>query len=205
MRAWLRLHTIPWLIALVFASGALQGEDLPRKQAGDSAEETLLFDQFGEFRPDVDLEAGVLADPPPLDVEKERAAYQRAQAKELRWQKLGKSGVLAQVEVERATLQAARARARYEQARVAQQQAALAKLRDLSRGLPSDNIAAAESALQTAQTIAGEAAASLQRTELLLAEANVERQRRLLKLGAGSRHLLERAEAALTQLRTAAP
>lgn len=141
---------------------------------------------------------------PAPSVEQAKAAVDQAERKEQRWQKLFKSGVVAKVEVERATLQVARLRAKLERARVAEQESALAELR-AKTGTSPDVVASAESALQTAKTILGEAEAALRRTELMLAEVNVERQRQLLKMGAGSKAVLQRAEAALAQLRQAAP
>ena len=52
-----------------------------------------------------------------------------------------------------------------------------------------------------AQAMVAEAETALQRTELLLAEANVDRQRRLIALGAGSKSQLQRAESALSLLK----
>ncbi len=146
----------------------------------------------------------LLATEPPADVERAKTAYERARSKEQRWQRLCKAGVLAQVEVERVTLQVARSRVSLERARVAQQEGALAELRQRAGGAPPDTISAAESALETARTMLAEAVTSLKRTELLFAEANVDRQRRLLKMGAGSKTMLQRAEAVLAQLKTPA-
>lgn len=147
----------------------------------------------------------LLATEPPADLERAQTTYERARSKEQRWQRLCKAGVLAQVEVERVTLQVARSRVSLERARVAQQEAALAELRGRAGGAPPDFIGAAESALETARTLLAEAATAQRRTELLFAETNVDRQRRLLKLGAGSKTMLQRAEAVLAQLKVPGP
>lgn len=135
------------------------------------------------------------------NVGKAQTDYEQAKRKEERWQKLFKSGVLAKVEAERAVLQAARARVRFELARVAQQEAELADLRTRAKNgsLPAETLSAAEAALETARTMSAEADGALKRTELLIAEANVDRQRRLIALGAGSKTQLKRAESALLQ------
>ncbi len=147
----------------------------------------------------------LLAAEPVVDVDRAKTAYERARSKEQRWQKLCKAGVLSQVEVERVTLQVARSRVSLERARIAQQDAALTELRERKGGAVADSIGAAESALETARAMLAEAETSLQRTELLFAETNVDRQRRLLKMGAGSKSMLQRAEAVLAKLKAPAP
>jgi multidrug resistance efflux pump len=182
--------------------------DLPRRQPGESPDggATLFRSEMGDVLPGKELPTFTLLPPEPvLDVERARADLERAQRKEQRWEKLFKSGVLARVEAEACVLATARARARYENVRVADQQRALEELRQRAAGgqVTTDAVQAAESALQTARTMASEAGAALRRTELLLAEANVDRQRRLIALGAGSKGQLQRAESTLAQLQRA--
>ena len=188
------------------ASGA--ENDLPRRQPGEPADgEAMLFRQEpGEVLPGKELPIFELPPAPPIDVDRAKAELERAQRKEQRWQKLCKSGVLARVEAEACVLATARARARYEQARVADQGRVLDELRKrVAAGqLSADVVSSAESALRTAQAMSAQTEAALQRTQLLLAETNVDRQRRLLALGAGSKTQLQRAESALLQLRGAA-
>ena len=194
---------------LALAGGALAAEnDLPKRQAGEPADGgTALFPKdIGDVLPGKELPVfETLAPEPEINVDRAKAAFERAQRKEQRWQKLVKSGVLSRVEAEASVLATARARARYERARVTAQQRALEELKSRAAGgqLSADTVSAAESALQTAQTMAADAEANLRRTELLLAETNVERQRRLLVLGAGSKTQLKRAESALLQLKGA--
>jgi len=197
--------------AFVILCGPLRAaeNELPKQAAkpGEPAAQELFRHEGGDVLfPGMNLsDATFLGRIETPSVERAQTTFEQAQRKEQRWQKLGKAGVLAQVEVERATLQTARARARLGQARVAQQQTELTALKARTEPVPAETIAAAESAIVTARTMAAEAGDSLRRTELLLAEANVDRQRRLLKMGAGSKSGLQRAEATLTQLRTPAP
>jgi multidrug resistance efflux pump len=143
---------------------------------------------------------------PVLDLQKAKAALENAKRKQQRWQQLARRGVLSKVEAESTELQVARATARYEQARVAQQRRELEALRkraaagELSAGL----VQAAEAALASSTALAAEAAASLKRTQVLLAETNVQRQRQLHAAGLGSRNQLQRAEATLRQLQATA-
>lgn len=181
--------------------------DLPRRQAGEPQEggAALFPKDISDVLPGKELpNFELLAPEPALDVERAKSALDRAQSKEQRWQKLVKAGVLAKVEAEGCVLATARARVRYEKARVGAQQKALDELRARVTGgqLTPDAVSAAEAALKTAEAMATEAETSLQRTELLLAETNVDRQRRLLTLGAGSKTQLKRAESALLQLKS---
>lgn len=192
---------------LALAVSALSAEnDLPKHQAGEVAESSaaLFPKDIGDVLPGKELPVfELLAPEPEVDVEKARTTFERAQKKEQRWQKLAKSGVLSRAEAETSVLATARARARYERARVNAQQRALEEMKSRVAGgqLSVDVVTSAESALKTAETMAADAEANLRRTELLLAETNVERQRRLLTLGAGSKTQLKRAESALLQLK----
>ena len=198
------------LLALLALSGGASGaeDDLPRRQPGASADggAALFRSEPGDVLPGKELPSFALPPEPALDVERAKAELERAQRKEQRWQKLFQAGVLARVEAEATVLATARARAKYAEARVAEQQRALEDLRRRagSGQLSADAVSAAESALHTAQAMAAEAEAVLRRTQLLLAETNVDRQRRLLTLGAGSKSQLERAESTLAQLQGAA-
>ena len=206
------MNARPCLFLVAFAalsSGTLEGEnDLPRKQAGDSPEPTaaLFPKDIGDVLPGKELPTFELLPPDAaLSAEQAKADFERAQRKEQRWEKLFKSGVVAKVEAEACVLATALARARWEKARVADQQHVLDELRQRGAGgqLNAETVKSAESALQTAQAISVEADAALRRTELLLAETNVDRQRRLFVLGAGSKTQLKRAEEKLSQLQSA--
>lgn len=195
-------------VALAIGGSARGAEnDLPR-QGGDrpTSADALFPKGIGDVLPGKELPTFELMPPDPaIDVPRAKADLDRAQRKEQRWEKLFKSGVLARVEAEACVLATARARAGYEKARVAEQQRALEEMRQRVAGgqLTADAVQAAESALQTAQMMSAEADTSLRRTELLLAEANVERQRRLVALGVGAKSQLQRAESALSQLQRA--
>ncbi|MEA3211442.1 MAG: hypothetical protein QOE70_4499 [Chthoniobacter sp.] len=206
----MRVHS--WFLILTLAAGAcLAGaadNDLPKRREGDAAEidEKLFLNDLGDALPRAGRSEDLLAPEPALDVEAARSDFERAQRKELRWQKLAKAGVLAVVEVETCTLQTARARVKFEVAQAAQKQREFESLRTRASGgqIPADALAAAEAAWKTAQAAAAEANESLQRLQLVQAEANLDRQRRLLAAGAGSRNQLERAKSLLLQLQAAA-
>ena len=127
----------PGFLAVLIAAGLsapAAERDLP-KQAGKGGEieaAELFRGESGDVLfPNAKLSDTdfLLATEPPADLERAQTTYERARSKEQRWQRLCKAGVLAQVEVERVTLQVARSRVSLERARVAQQEAALAELR----------------------------------------------------------------------------
>ena len=197
------------LIAVFAFGGTLLAveNDLPKRQPGEPADggAALFPSDLSDVLPGKQLPTlEQLAPERAVDTDRAKTDLERAQRKEQRWQKLAAAGVLAKVEAEACVLATARARVRYETARVADQQRALDALRERATAgqVGADVVKAAESALQTAQTMAAEAETTLRRTELLLAETNVERQRRLLTMGAGSKSQLKRAESALLQLKS---
>lgn len=193
-----------WLAALACATSALAAEDaLPERKA----------DEPFDFEPSLQLtDVGQPADPvsgaaeAPIDVEKAKKALDRAKSKQERWQQLAKRGVLSKAEAETAQLQATRAASKYSQARVAQQKQEVESLRKraASGTVSTDLLQAAESALATTIALAVESDASLKRTQVLLAESNLQRQRQLQSAGIGSRSQLRRAESLLQQLEVTA-
>ncbi|HEX8296477.1 MAG TPA: hypothetical protein VF593_09270, partial [Chthoniobacteraceae bacterium] len=178
-------------------------EALPKREAQESpTDRPALFLQNLEI-PLSSSEIEEIPHTPNPDVARAQKSFDRAVRKQERWQQLARKGVLAVVEAESAVLQAAVARAKLEQTRVAQQQLELTALRErLAKGeVSADTIAAAESALRTGQAMAAEAASGLQRTRLLLAEANLDRQRRLASAGVGSKAQVKRGEQAVKRLK----
>jgi multidrug resistance efflux pump len=201
------------LLALGLTAWAAE-DDLPKQGKTEAVEAGApLFrnEAGGDMIPGTNVPDFELlpADPPEpvLDVERAKADYERAQRKQVRWQKLVKAGVLAQVEAENAVVQTAKARVKYEKARVAEQQRALEELREKVKAGQAavDAVTSAESALATARAMSGEAEQALKQTLLLYAESNVDRQRRLIAMGSGSRSQLRRAEDNLSLLKAPAP
>ncbi len=205
----MRWRSVLSIFAMLCAIAAPAEDALPARAVGEKPEsEPKLFlndlpDTLSAAE-DLDLTELATSD---ADVERAKADYDRAQRKQQRWQRLAKAGVLAQVEAEAASLQAAQALAKYGRARVLNQKQAIEALRPrvASGQLTPDALAAAESALRTAQEMAAESEAALKRTQLLQAEANVERQRRLAAAGIGSKRQLQRAQTTLQQLQGEKP
>ena len=86
------------------------------------------------------------------------------------------------------------------QAEVEQQRARFAK-----GETSKDTLETAETSLRNAQQLAAEAEAFFKKRRLEIAQANLERQQRLLALGAGSKSLVQEAAAALAKLRETTP
>jgi membrane fusion protein (multidrug efflux system) len=189
-------------IALLMLGHARGADDLPERSPG----ERLDFEpslQLTDIEPEP---AGAASSAPPIDLARAKATLDNARRKQQRWQQLARRGVLSKAEVESSELQVARAAAKYEAARVRQQQEELEALRKRAAAgeVAVEAVQSAEAALQTATAHAAEAAASLRRTELMLAETNAQRQRQLHAAGIGSRNQLRRAEELLQKLRAAA-
>ncbi|HEV7869018.1 MAG TPA: hypothetical protein VGO90_15125 [Chthoniobacteraceae bacterium] len=196
------------LVLLLLACGpAAAQNELPQRGKGEAPEPEpkLFLRDLADVLPDTDFEKALAARVPAVDVRRAQTELERAERKQQRWQQLAKAGVLAKAEAEAAVLQAARARAKFERARAAEQERELEALRQRGAAgqITPDAVAAAESALKSAQAMAAEAAEGLHRTELLLAQVNLDRQRRLLAAGAGSKNQLRRAEVSLQKLQPA--
>jgi multidrug resistance efflux pump len=138
----------------------------------------------------------------PIEEEKARQSAEAAQRKAKRWQQLQKSGVVSKVEAECAAVQANRATLRYQQGRVATLRAQIQRLQQrAAKGEPTaEMIISAQSALRTAMQLTAEAGAIVKRTDLEFAKGNLERQRRLLAIGLGSKNQVKKAEESVRQL-----
>ncbi len=140
----------------------------------------------------------------PLDVTRAQTNYDRAKRKEERWQKLRQAGILSQVELERANRQAAEAALKLQQARVAHWKTEVEQLRArvAKNGTSRDLLETAETSLRNAERLANEAEAFFNRRQLEIAQANLDRQQRMLALGIGSKSQVQAATAALEKLRS---
>jgi multidrug resistance efflux pump len=184
------------------ASAAPEPDDLPKREAGEG----LDFEpglQLLEIDPGTPVEGAPEA--APVDLEKAKASLENAKRKRERWQQLAKRGILSKAEAEFTELQVARAAAKYGQARLAQQKSEVEALRKRAAAWPAlaGDGAGRGSGLATTIALAAESNAALKRTQIMLAETNVHRQRQLQAAGIGSRAQLQQAEAVLKQLRGA--
>lgn len=179
------------LIGLSLVASLPAEDPLPRRDPHEAL----------DFEPNLQLynvpEEPGQAQPPDL-TRAERNA-ERARQKEERWKTLRRSGVVSEVEAERASRQAAEAIYKLSQARVLywQQQVELLRGRAAKGESARDLLVTAEGSLANAERLAAEAQMMFHRRSLVIAAANLERQQRLLALGIGSKAEVKRAAAEL--------
>jgi hypothetical protein len=178
-------------------------DDLPKHTPGETpdADSKLMLDDLPDLtmtEPLADASVPVST----VSVDQAKLELERARAKQQRWQKLAKAGVLSQVEAESTAIQVARALVKYQAALAAQATAQVAQLqaRRAKGEITAEQLAAAEAAQKSTAQLATDAAAGLQRQLRLSAEANLDRQRRLLAVGATTKSQVKRAEEKLAAL-----
>lgn len=179
------------LIAFLLVAWLRAEEALPRRDA----REPLDFEPSLQLY-DVTEEPGQMR---PRELDRAERDAERAREKEQRWKILQRRGVVSQAEAERASRQATEAIFKLAQARVRYWQVQVETLRSkVAKGESSrDLLVTAEASLGTAERLATEAETVFHRRSLEIAEANLERQQRLLALGIGSKAEVQRAAAAL--------
>lgn len=178
---------------------ACAAEDLPKREKGDRLdfEPELMLNDFAN----VPAASGVrTADE--AGVRAAEAEIERGKSTARRHERLVKAGLIARVEAERSALKVVRLNAELEQTRAlaAQEKVAQLRARVEAGELAATELAVAEAALSAAKETAQEAGAAWKCAERAAAELHLERQRKLLAAGAGSRVMVQRAEAALRKL-----
>ncbi len=182
-------------------SAMLHAQELPAKTAEDTGfdfEPKLMLQDV----PDTSDSAGAGAADPSASVEKAKARLDRARQKQARWEKLARAGVVSRSEAERCVVETSDAAARYEIARAAHAQAerdALAK-RVTAGEADQSLLEAADAALKSASDLAAESAGQSRQRRIEYARVSLDRQRRLLAVGATSRMQVQQAEATLRRL-----
>ena len=189
-----------FLVALAGVGVPLWAVDaLPSHVVGEAVEEEsrLMLDDLPSLTLVEDVEAIQAA-----SVERAKAELEGARAKQKRWVKLWKAGVLSQVEAESTTILVARALVKYQVALATKSTAELDQVRGrFERGeISEEEWMKAQAEHQSIVTLATVAAANLQRELCQAAEAHLGRQRRLHAWGLTSRSQLQRAENALAKL-----
>jgi hypothetical protein len=189
-----RIFALPvTLFALAMAAWAAD------QSAGNKSEEPDSFD----VEPPI-LKQNLSDEPLPnddmarLEKQLERAKQNAAGA-----ERLYKIGVLARVEVEQRLLKVLRCESNLANARVARAKEELAdKESQLATGeITRDELESMKTALTQLTEAAQVATAKRERAELDVAEANLRRQQKLLKLGVGQESDVTRAEEKLAELK----
>ncbi len=190
------------LLLLPLLVSAALAQDLPKRDATETFdfEPKLMLNDL----PDLPLPAGSTAAPgtPSVDVAKLEAELDRAR-KNAAWRaRLCKSGVLSKVEAEQGALKVLRLSRDLEQARLqAATQDIEEKRKQAAAGaLSPEALAVVEKEFATLTTTARDAAAQWDAAQRAAAELRLQREKKLLAVGAGSRSAVKRAEAALQSL-----
>lgn len=196
------------LLLLPFVGSLALGQDLPKRDGARDTidpEPKLMLNDLGDIPLPPPTSADTAADPAPpaLNVAKLEADVEKAKRNAAWRERLYKSGVFAKVEVEASALKVVRLTKDLEAARL---QVATDNLEALRKGgndgkpASLDVLAAAETAQATAKATAADAAKRWNDAERAAAELRVQRERKLLALGAGTRSGVKRAEDALQTL-----
>jgi hypothetical protein len=191
-------------LLLLLLSAAASAQDLPKRDGGkeiDFLEPKLMLNDVGELPLPPGSKLGIDATALPLDVAKLTADVERAKKTSVWRAKLCKSGVLSKVEAESAALRVVRLAKDLEEARAEAARLALEELR--KKGAPAEEIAAAEKNAEALAATAKESSDKWNGAQRAAAELNLQRQRKLYAVGAGSKSQVRKAEAALQTLTTA--
>ena len=192
-------------LLLTFALVIAKAQDLPKRSTPgdfDPTESKLMLNDL----PYLLLPAEGLADPAsehsPAAVAKLEAALDRAKKSATLRERLCKDGVVSKLEAEQGEMKVVRLTKDLANARL---EAGKRNVEEQRRQGPGDEAAQkaleqAEAQLVAASAIAQDAQAKWEKAQLAAAEIRVWRERKLMILGAGSKSLLKRAEAALQRL-----
>lgn len=197
-----------WFLLPLLAGAAL-GQELPKRDGSEPLdfEPKLMLNDV----PDLPLPPGGTAASAvslsSADVARLEAAVERAKTTAARRARLCQAGVLSKVEAEQSALKVVQATLALEEARlqVATREIEAQRLSAARGELSAETLAAAEAVFATAAANARDCASRWVEAQRAAAELRVQRERKLLAVGAGSRSSLKRAEAALQILAPANP
>ncbi len=195
-----------FLVLLCVSAAGAHAQDLPirdGREPMDFEPSLRLYD----VKPDPGGKTVPWETPLP-DLDKARTDAERAQHRADRWQKLQRQGVVSKVEAEQASLQATRATLRYQLSHVAALKERLASLNErvAKHEASADLLATAQADVVASERLLADAQAVAQRSDLQFAQDQVERQRKLIAAGIGSKSQLEKARNDLARLQaTPAP
>jgi multidrug resistance efflux pump len=180
---------------------------LPTKTGTEDleAEAKKLMEELPTLDLPLDVEAPQSPAPgetPELNVERTKAALERARQKQKRWEKLARQGVLSRAEAESCVVEVAAAQAKHEAARLAQLQQQHTELEErLKKGeVDQTMVEASNAAIQSATQAAAETKEQARVTKLNAARTNVDRFKKLYAARLISKNQLQRAVSALERL-----
>ena len=182
---------------LILLCASVRGQELPKRDAGEliDFEPQLMLRDLPEepFPASRELE---------VDLAKLQASLEKARKNAAVRERLCKAGVLSKMEAEQGALKVVRLVKELEAARL---QAVIREVeakreRATTGEISAETISQAESELAAASTAATDSAKKWKEAQRAAAELRLQRERRLLAAGAGSRSAVKRAEAALNSL-----
>lgn len=187
---------------LALPTAAFTADDLPKSDPDETFEvEPPLLIPNRDSEPDPEA----IADHAPVQLSLERLEkdFERSKRNAGGAERLFRIGVLAKVEVEQRNLRMVRLEAELENARLAllKEEFAIVEKGLAAGEVSKAELARAEAALGKAISVAQAATVKRERAELEVAEANVQRQRKLLSLGSGRKSEVARAEQKLADLK----
>jgi hypothetical protein len=193
-----------WPILCALTAATLHAQELPKKDGKTDFdfEPKLMLNDL----PDLPLPATDPSAPDAIvlapDIAKLESELQKAKKNAAWRERLHKAGVLSKVEAEQGALKIVRLTRDLETARLQALTREVEEKRKAAKpGAPSEkSLAQAESALTAAKATADAATARWNEAQRTAAELRLQRERKLLAVGAGSRASVKRAEAALQTL-----
>ncbi len=207
LRTFQRL--LMWPTVFVTATVALRAQELPKKNGSPDFdfEPKLMLNDFSNLPlPAADPSKPATA-APSLDVAKLEADLEKARKAAIWRERLYKSGVFSKVEAEQGALRIVRITRDLENARLQTLTREIEEKRKLADKdeTAKARMAEAEAALATATATAGAASAKWDEAQRAAAELRLQRERKLLAVGAGSRSSVKRAESALQAITPGGP
>ena len=180
------------IVFLTLVADACAVDDLPRRAPGEAM----------DFEPGLSLTVPFPREPiaglPRLEATLAGAKRGAAEG-----ERLFRAGVIAKVESEKRALKVVRIQSDLASARAETAASDLAEKRAQFEkgGISQEALDAAQAALDSATAASAEAAAEWRRAELVAAELNLSRHRKLLAAGVGSRAMVTRAQSQLAALK----
>jgi hypothetical protein len=198
-------RALRWPILFAVATVALHAQELPKKDGSGilDFEPKLMHNDLPDLPlPSSDPSANKAAAAPSMNVARLEAQLEKARKNAAWLERLYKAGVLAKIEAEQGALKIVRISTELENARLQALTRAVEEKRKLAESdeISPEALSAAETALAEATAAARAATARWDEAQRAAAELRLQRERRLLAVGAGSRSSVKRAEAALQVL-----
>jgi hypothetical protein len=195
-------------LILAFAIANAAGQELPKTTGATELNSKLILTDVPDAplltEPPPGATSISKAVPAPMDVVKLQSAVENAKRSAAFRERMWKAGVLSKLEAEQAQMRVVRLA---KDLANAQLEAARRNVEEKRKQSPADDAAKAavtdaEAGLATATSAAQDAGTKWEEAQRAAAELRVQRERKLVALGADPKMALKQAEAALQKLKT---